>query len=65
MTMLFDIEQYQHPHSQNHKGDWDGVKYDPAWDDGSAFPDTNSKISKETERTNKTHIPHPTNSKIG
>ena len=55
MTMLFDIEQYQHPDSQNHKGDWDGVKYDPAWDDGSAFPQTNSKTSlKETERTNKT-----------
>ena len=53
MTMLFDIEQYRH--LQNHKGDWDGVKYDPAWDDGSAFPNTTSKASsKETERTNKT-----------
>ncbi|AFY54298.1 DNA N-6-adenine-methyltransferase (Dam) [Rivularia sp. PCC 7116] len=53
MTMLFDIEQYRH--LQNHKGDWDGVKYDPAWDDGSAFPNTTSKTSsKETERTNKT-----------
>jgi phage N-6-adenine-methyltransferase len=55
MTMLFDIEQYQHPDSQNHKGDWDGVKYDPAWDDGSAFPQTNSKTSlKETSVSNKT-----------
>ena len=55
MTMLFDIEQYRAPDSQNHKGDWDGVKYDPAWDDGSAFPNTTSKASsKETERTHKT-----------
>ena len=53
--MLFDIEQYHHRDSQHHKSDWDGVKYDPAWDDGSAFPQTNSKTSlKETERTNKT-----------
>ncbi|NJO63076.1 MAG: hypothetical protein HC836_34105 [Richelia sp. RM2_1_2] len=53
--MLFDIEQYQHPDSQNHEGDWDNVKYDPAWDDGSAFPNTTSKTSlKETARSNKT-----------
>ncbi|MBV6625134.1 MAG: hypothetical protein KI793_19775 [Rivularia sp. (in: Bacteria)] len=53
--MLFDIEQYQHPDSQNHKGDWDGVKYDSAWDDGSAFPEKNYKTSfKETKRSNKT-----------
>ncbi|NJO65181.1 MAG: hypothetical protein HC836_45870 [Richelia sp. RM2_1_2] len=45
MTMLFDIEQYQHPDSQRHQRDWDDVKYDSAWDDGSAFPDTNSKDS--------------------
>ncbi|MGB6301940.1 MAG: DNA N-6-adenine-methyltransferase [Rivularia sp. (in: cyanobacteria)] len=54
MTMLFDIEQYHHRDSQHHKGDWDGVKYDSAWDDGSAFPQTSSKTSKETQRTNKT-----------
>ncbi len=55
MTMLFDIEQYHHPDSQHHKGDWGGVKYDPAWDDGSAFPQTNSKTSlKETNVSNKT-----------
>ena len=55
MTMLFDIEKYQHPDSQNHKGDWDGVKYDSAWDDGSAFPEKNYKTSlKETARSNKT-----------
>ena len=53
--MLFDIEKYQHPDSQNHKGDWDGVKYDSAWDDGSAFPEKNYKTSlKETARSNKT-----------
>ena len=55
MTMLFDIEKYQHPDSQNHKGDWDGVKYDSAWDDGSAFPEKNYKTSlKEKARSNKT-----------
>ena len=55
MTMLFDIEKYQHPDSQNHKGDWDGVKYDSAWDDGSAFPEKNCRTSiKETARSNKT-----------
>ena len=55
MTMLFDIEQYRIPDSQNHKGDWDGVKYDGAWDDGSAFPQTSSKnYLKETKRSNKT-----------
>ncbi|BAY84471.1 C-5 cytosine-specific DNA methylase [Calothrix parasitica NIES-267] len=55
MTMLFDIEQYRAPDSQNHKGDWDGVKYDSAWDDGSAFPEKNYKTSlKETARSNKT-----------
>ena len=53
--MLFDIEQYRIPDSQNHKGDWDGVKYDGAWDDGSAFPQTSSKnYLKETKRSNKT-----------
>ena len=53
--MLFDIEQYRAPDSQNHKGDWDGVKYDSAWDDGSAFPEKNYKTSlKETARSNKT-----------
>jgi phage N-6-adenine-methyltransferase len=53
MTMLFDIEQYRH--LQNHKGDWDGVKYDGAWDDGSAFPQTSSKTSlQETSGSNKT-----------
>ncbi|NJN13860.1 MAG: hypothetical protein HC815_40700 [Richelia sp. RM1_1_1] len=40
MTMLFDIEQYQ-------QRDWDDVVVDPAWDDGSAFPDTNSKDSRQ------------------
>ncbi|MGB3639302.1 MAG: hypothetical protein WBA39_17265 [Rivularia sp. (in: cyanobacteria)] len=55
MTMLFDIEQYRIPDSQNHKGDWDGVKYDSAWEDGSAFPNTTSKnYLKETKRSNKT-----------
>ncbi len=55
MTMLFDIEQYHHPDSQHQKGDWDGVKYDSAWDDGSAFPQTSSKTSlKETSGSNKT-----------
>ena len=55
MTMLFDIEKYQHPDSQSHKGDWDGVKYDSAWDDGSAFPEKNYKTSiKEQARNNKT-----------
>ncbi len=55
MTTLFDIEQYCAPDSQNHKGDWDGVKYDSAWDDGSAFPQINHKTSsKETARTKKT-----------
>ncbi|NJL80985.1 MAG: hypothetical protein HC917_23335 [Richelia sp. SM2_1_7] len=44
MTMLFDIEQYQ-------QRDWDDVVVDPAWDDGSAFPNTNSKASsQETAR---------------
>ena len=53
--MLFDIEQYRAPDSQNHKGDWDGVKYDGAWDDGSAFPQTSSKTSlQETSGSNKT-----------
>ena len=53
--MLFDIEQYRAPDSQNHKGDWDGVKYDSAWDDGSAFPEKNYKTSiKEKARSNKT-----------
>ncbi|BAY86047.1 C-5 cytosine-specific DNA methylase [Calothrix parasitica NIES-267] len=55
MTMLFDIEKDQHPDSQSHKGDWDGVKYDSAWDDGSAFPEKNCTTSiKETARSNKT-----------
>ena len=53
--MLFDIEQYRAPDSQNHKGDWDGVKYDSAWDDGSAFPQINHKTSlQETSGSNKT-----------
>ena len=53
--MLFDIEQYHHRDSQHHKGDWDGVKYDSAWDDGSAFPQINHKTSsKETARSKKT-----------
>ncbi|MEM6752658.1 MAG: DNA N-6-adenine-methyltransferase [Cyanobacteria bacterium P01_C01_bin.38] len=30
--MLFDIEQYHQPKKENYKRDWDGVKYDPAWD---------------------------------
>ncbi|NJM19746.1 MAG: hypothetical protein HC907_14110 [Richelia sp. SM1_7_0] len=40
MTMFFDVGQYQ-------QRDWDDVVVDPAWDDGSAFPDTNSKDSRQ------------------
>jgi phage N-6-adenine-methyltransferase len=31
--MLFDTEQYHQPKKYCYKRDWDGTKYDPAWDE--------------------------------
>ena len=32
---IFEVENYS---NKTEKRDWDNVKYDSAWDDGSAFP---------------------------
>ncbi len=38
MTMIFNTDQYQQPFQQSYEGDWDGVKYDPTWDELDDIP---------------------------
>lgn len=33
--LLFELNTYSDSEAEH---DWSGAKYDPAWDDGSAFP---------------------------
>ena len=37
--MLFNTDQYQQPFQQSYEGDWDVVKYDPAWDELDDIPE--------------------------
>ncbi|WP_228059893.1 hypothetical protein [Plectonema radiosum] len=39
MTMIFNTDQYQQPFQQSYEGDWDGVKYDPTWDEPDDIPE--------------------------
>jgi phage N-6-adenine-methyltransferase len=49
MTMLFDTEQYQQPLQQNDIGDWDGGRYDPAWDEPDDIPLECKEVSTTVE----------------
>ena len=37
--MIFNTDQYQQPFQQSYEGDWDGVKYDPTWDEPDDIPE--------------------------
>ncbi|NJN13295.1 MAG: hypothetical protein HC815_37415 [Richelia sp. RM1_1_1] len=47
--MLFDVEQYEQPKKQSYTGDWDGVRYDPAWDEPDDIPLDCKKVSTVVE----------------
>ncbi|BAY84608.1 C-5 cytosine-specific DNA methylase [Calothrix parasitica NIES-267] len=49
MTMLFDIEQYQQPKKQGYTGDWNGVRYDPTWDEPDDIPKLKNEVSTVVE----------------
>ena len=47
--MLFDIEQYQQPKKQGYTGDWNGVRYDPTWDEPDDIPKLKNEVSTVVE----------------
>jgi phage N-6-adenine-methyltransferase len=49
MTMLFDVEQYEKPKKQSYTGDWNGVRYDPTWDEPDNIPEFKNEVSTVVE----------------
>ena len=50
--MLFNTEQYHQPKKQSYRCDWDGVKYDPAWDEPNELPEIpQDKVSAVVEHS--------------
>ena len=47
--MLFDVEQYEQPKKQSYTGDWNGVRYDPTWDEPDDIPLDCKKVSTVVE----------------
>ena len=47
--MLFDVEQYEQPKKQNYTGDWNGVRYDPAWDELDDIREFKNEVSTVVE----------------
>ncbi len=49
MAMLFDVEQYEQPKKQSYTGDWNGVRYDPTWDEPDDIPEFKNEVSTVVE----------------
>ncbi|MGB6299523.1 MAG: DNA N-6-adenine-methyltransferase [Rivularia sp. (in: cyanobacteria)] len=49
MTMLFDVEQYEKPKKQSYTGDWNGLRYDPTWDEPDDIPEFKNEVSTVVE----------------
>ena len=49
MAMLFDVEQYEQPKKQSYTGDWNGLKYDPTWDEPDDIPEFKNEVSTVVE----------------
>ena len=47
--MLFDVEQYEQPKKQSYTGDWNGVRYDPTWDEPDDIPLECKEVSTVVE----------------
>ena len=47
--MLFDVEQYEQPKKQSYTGDWNGVRYDPTWDEPDDIPEFKNEVSTVVE----------------
>jgi phage N-6-adenine-methyltransferase len=61
MKMLFDVEQYKQPKKQSYTGDWNGVRYDPTWDEPDDIPELKNEVSTTVEvLQEKEEIPHHT-----
>ena len=49
---LFDVEQYHQPKKEILKRDWDGARYDPAWDEADDFTEiSQDKVSAVVEHS--------------
>jgi len=61
--MLFDVEQYEKPKKQSYTGDWNGVRYDPTWDEPDNIPEFKNEVSTVVEvLQEKEEIPQHTSS---
>ena len=67
--MLFDVEQYEQPKKQSYTGDWNGVRYDPTWDEPDDIPleckevSTVVEVLEKREEINQHTSSHPAGKK--